>query len=136
MKATSNVGLTAGLLLAIHFLVTTQAQNIPVVHWINDSGQHADTVLNSGAVFVTSFKGTNDLKVTPLTSNPVNNSSFLDKFGGESPGNNQSWVTRFVGAAGDGTGDGVAGDIQDLEMSGETTGSRVVSRCERNSGGH
>jgi len=121
MKQISNVVATAGFLLVLSFSNTAPAQNLPVVHWINDLGQDAASVLSSDAVFITSFKTNNDVKVTPLTSDPV--SLYVDAFGGSSPGNNPWYLTQFVGVTTNGTGDGVAGDIQDLNMTGDSTGS-------------
>jgi len=90
------------------------AQTLPVAHWINGSGQEADTVLNNGKVFTTSFKANNDLKVTQLSGEV--NSVYLDTFGGDSPGNNPAWLTGFVGVARNDTGDGTPGDVEELEM--------------------
>jgi roadblock/LC7 domain-containing protein len=56
---------------ALCFASLSQAQNIPVAHWINDAGLAVTTVLNTNGVFVTDFKATNDLSVTQLTINPV-----------------------------------------------------------------
>ena len=103
------------------------AQNYPVVHWINDSGLDAGTVLNSNGVFLTDFKAHNDFRVTPLSSDPVTLSptvaNSIDIFGGASPGNNPSYSTQFVGVPYNGTGDGVVGDIEDLTMTFDNTGA-------------
>ncbi|HVM47117.1 MAG TPA: putative Ig domain-containing protein [Candidatus Acidoferrum sp.] len=107
--AVAGSGLLVGLLTS-----AATAQTVPVAHWINGSGQEADTVLNSGKAFVTSFKANNDLKVTQLSGQV--NSVYLDTFGGDSPGNNPSWLTGFVGITNNATGDGIPGDINDLEM--------------------
>ena len=97
------------------------AQNIPVVHWINDAGQNAATVLNSTGVFTTDFKAHNDLIVTRVTADAV--SLYTDVFGGATPGNNPAYLTNFVGATNNGTGDGIAGDIEDLVMTSDSTGT-------------
>jgi hypothetical protein len=98
-----------------------QAQNLPVAHWINDTGHNAATVLNTNGVFITDFKTHNDLTVTRLTSDSV--TLYTDVFGGSSPGNNPGYLTHFVGVATNGTGDGVAGDMTDLEMSTDAAGT-------------
>jgi hypothetical protein len=48
---------------------------------------------------------------------------FTDNFGGASPGNNPGYLTNFTGVATNGTGDGIAGDIEDLEMTYSATGT-------------
>ena len=107
--------------LALGFSNLVLAQNIPVVHWINDAGQDAATVLNTNGVFVTDFKTHNDLTVTRLTADSV--SLYSDVFGGATPGNNPAYLTNFVGVTSNGTGDGVAGDIKDLCMTSNATGT-------------
>ena len=61
--------------LAVVFTNLVQAQNLPVAHWINAAGSNAVSVLNSNlnvtGVFVTDFKGHNDLTVTRLTTNSI-----------------------------------------------------------------
>lgn len=121
MKQILGVLLYVGLLLALGFSNTVLAQNIPVAHWINSAGQNAATVLNSTGVFTTDFKAHNDLTVTRLTSDSV--SLYTDVFGGTSPGNNPGYLTNFVGVATNGTGDGVAGDIENLDMTADATGT-------------
>ena len=105
--------------LALGFSNVAPAQNIPVVHWINDAGQDAATVLNTNGVFVTDFKTHNDLTVTRLTADAV--SFYTDAFGGATPGNNPAYLTNFVGVTNNGTGDGIAGDIEDLVMSDDSS---------------
>jgi len=73
-------------------------------------------------VFVTDFKGHNDLTVTRLTADPVT-SIYTDAFGGSSPGNNPAYLTNFVGATNNGTGDGKRGDFHNLEMTTNSTGT-------------
>ena len=107
--------------LALGFSNLVLAQNIPVVHWINDAGQGAATALNTNGVFVTDFKAHNDLTVTRLTDDGV--SLYTDVFGGATPGNNPTYLTNFMGVTNNGTGDGIAGDIEDLDMSDDTTGT-------------
>jgi hypothetical protein len=112
---------TATLLGWAGFSVDLLAQKFPVVHWINDSGVNGATVLNTNGVFVTDFKARNDFKVTRLAADSVSLSA--DVFGGPSSGNNPWYCAEFVGAASNGTGDGTAGDITDLNMTSDTTGS-------------
>src|ERR1700743_1797755 len=81
-----------------------QAQNIPVAHWINSSGSNGAAVLNNNGVFVTDFKGSNDLKVTRLNAHTV--SLYTDFFGGSTPGNNPWYIVEFTGASSNGTGAG------------------------------
>ena len=107
--------------LALGFSNLVLAQNIPVVHWINDAGQGAATALNTNGVFVTDFKAHNDLTVTRLTDDGV--SLYTDVFGGATPGNNPAYLTNFVGVATNGTGDGIAGDFEDLNMTSDSTGT-------------
>lgn len=105
----------------MNFSMPALAQNLPVAHWINDEGQNGATVLNASEVFTTDFKRHNDLIVTPVTSDPVTLAT--DVFGGSSPGNNPAYVTNFMGVATNGTGDGVVGDIGDLNMTLDATGT-------------
>lgn len=105
--------------VAAGFSTALFAQNIPVVHWINESGVRGDKVLSTNGVFVTDFKGRNDCKVTPIGTHTVNIDTNV--FGGSSPGNNPWYITGFVGASTNGTGDGIAGDTCDLNMTTDTT---------------
>src|ERR1039457_6050537 len=77
------------------------AQNVDLVHWINDAGQDAATVLNGAGVFTTDFKAHNDLTVTRLTPDSV--ALDMDSFGGASPGNNTAYLRNFVGITTNGT---------------------------------
>ncbi len=111
--------------LTLGFASVVRAQNIAVVHWINEAGSNAVSVLNSNlnvaGVFITDFKGHNDLTVTRLTADSV--SFYTDAFGGGTPGNNPAYLTNFVGTANNGTGDGTAGDFENLNMSSDSTGT-------------
>lgn len=107
--------------LTLGFSNVVQAHNSPVAHWINDAGLDAATVLNTNGVFVTDFKTHNDLTVTRLTADAV--SLYTDVFGGATPGNNPAYLTNFVGVINNGTGDGIAGDIEDLDMTSDSTGT-------------
>jgi len=124
MKSRTDVLLagTGILLMACSFTTLSIAQNMPAVHWVNDSGQHADEILNSGAVFVTSFKTTNDVTIARLTQNAVR-PAYLEFFGGAMPGNNPWYLTQFTGTENNGTGNGVAGSIRCLLMTKDSTGS-------------
>lgn len=101
--------------MAVTIIVGADIANAEGVHWINDSGQNAVTVLNTPAVFTTNFKGVNDVQVTKLSGQM--NSLFLENFGAPTPGNNPNWITSFVGSAAQGTGDGTAGHWLLLEPS-------------------
>jgi hypothetical protein len=107
--------------LVLGFPNLVSAQNVPSVHWVNDTGQDAATVLNTNGVFVTDFKTHNDLTVTQITTNAV--SLYTDVFGGATPGNNPVYLTNFGGVTNNGTGDGIAGDIEDLDMASDSTGT-------------
>ncbi len=108
--------------LALGFASLVPAQNIPVVHWINDAGSNAVAVLNSTGVFTTDFKAHNDLTVTRLTADPV---TFWagDAFGGPTPGNNPAYLTNFLGLTNNGTGNGTSGDVQELWTTDDATGA-------------
>jgi hypothetical protein len=84
-----------------------------VIHLINNSGSNAMTVLNSGSSFTTSFKGLNDVVITPVTGRL--NSLYLETFGGTRAANNPAYVTNFIGNSTDYTGDGTAGSIRTME---------------------
>jgi len=121
MKLMSNLSKAVVLCVALSIEGIANAQNIAAAHWINESAQSGATVLNGGGVFTTDFKGTNDLKITPLAIDPV--TYYVDLFGGSTPGNNPAYMTNFVGSSANGTGDGTPGDIGDLEMTYDATGS-------------
>ncbi len=94
-------------LLAFGPPLLSRAQNVPAIHWINDSNQNGATQLNNTGTFTTSFLGTNDVTVTRIAGNVaglVNNS-----FGGATPGNNPGYITSFLGSPTTGTGTGTAG---------------------------
>ena len=122
IKSSSIVCVAAGFYLALGFSNMVEAQNLTVVHWVNDAGQDAPTVLNTNGVFTTNFKAHNDVTVTPLTSDS-DHVLYVNTFGGPSPGNNPGYLTGFVGVTNNGTGDGVAGDITDLDMTYDATGT-------------
>jgi hypothetical protein len=58
----------------------------------------------------------NDATVTKLAG--IADPAFLDKFGGIYATNNPDFIVQFTGAKNTGTGDGVAGDILDMQTSG------------------
>jgi hypothetical protein len=89
------------------------AQTLPVVHWINDSGQDGYTLLNSTSNFITSFKATNDVHVKLITGSV--NSIFQEAFTVGTNVNNPAFLTNFVGLAGNGTGDGGLSHLKCLE---------------------
>lgn len=113
------------LLTVMLAALNAAAQNIPAAHWINDAGDDVGTVLDNdlttNAVFITSFKSTNDLVVTRLSPDSID--TYNDVFGGAYPGNNPPYLTQFVGAYTNGTGDGTPGDFTDLEMTYDQTGT-------------
>jgi hypothetical protein len=92
-----------------------------VIHWVNASNQNGSTALNNTGTFTTTFRSANDVTVT-LLSGTVSG-TFNDNFGGPTPGNNPVYLTTFVGSAAMGTGDGVAGHVGYLNMTGAATGS-------------
>ena len=109
--------------LALGYSIVVQAQNIPVVHWINDVGSNAVAVLNSNGFFTTDFKAHNDLRVTPLTTNSVMFYPSGEAFGGTTPGNNPAYLTNFLGLTNNGTGNGVKGNLQELWTTTNNTGT-------------
>jgi hypothetical protein len=121
MKRIFNAISIAGLLLVLFFPSTVRAQNFAAVHWVNDAGQRGDTVLNTNGIFTTDYKAHNDVTVTPISAGSV--VLYTDVFGGASPGNNPGYITNFTGVVTNGTGDGTAGDIEDLEMTYSATGT-------------
>ena len=60
--------------------------------------------------------------MTLLTADPVVYNP-LDHFGGATPGNNPAYLTNYVGVTDNGTGDGVAGDIEELWTTTDNTGT-------------
>jgi hypothetical protein len=99
-------------LLAIGAFDESAASTISAVHWINSSGKNAVTELNAGRVFVTDFKGSNDLTVTESFGGV--NSIYTDTFTG-SPGNNPAYLSNFLGSSTNGTGNGNPGALSFLE---------------------
>ena len=82
------------------------------INLINSSGQEADTVLNGGGTFTTSFLGTNDVTIQPLVSPPSDDYGIEDgvTFAPASASNNNpSYLSSFVGSPLQGTGKGTAG---------------------------
>jgi len=120
MEKNQHILAAAVICLVLGLSSQVKAQSIPVAHWINDAGVNAATVLNTNGVFVSDFKATNDLKVTQIGVHSL--STYTDIYGGATPGNNPWYCTEFVGAASNGTGDGTAGDLTDLNMSPDATG--------------
>ncbi len=114
---------TSEFLLALCFSSNAFAQNLPAVHWVNDAGHDASSVLNTGGVFVTSFKTHHDLEVTPLSNASADLYLYVDSFGGAYSADNPWYVTQFVGSTNNGTGDGVMGNVQGLGMTWAATGS-------------
>jgi hypothetical protein len=102
------------------------AQNMAVAHWINDAGQSAPSRLTNGQVFVTNFKGTNDLTVTPVaTDSAIHQPALIVTLtNGSAPAANSTWaLTHFLGQTNNGTGDGVVGDLSLLLTGDAPTGS-------------
>jgi len=80
---------------------------------INDSGVDIYTALSTNNVFVTDYKGKNDVKVTLLAGSLA--ADYIDTFGGADGFGNPSYITNFLGAATNGTGNGVVGSIEDIQ---------------------
>ncbi len=97
------------LLFLFGLMSSAQAQNESVVHWINDSGADAFSVLSAGGVFVTSFKQTNDVSITAVSGPP--GGLIMLNFGETLPGNNPWYITQFQGKTNNGTGNGTNGFI-------------------------
>lgn len=113
MKTAQRGLLSLLLLTMIAATVQMQAQSLPTIEWKNGSGQGAVATLNSGANFVTDFRGTNDVTITELSGSV--NSVYQDNFGGASSGNNPDYLKTFVGNSATNTGDGGAGHVRLLE---------------------
>jgi hypothetical protein len=96
------------------------AQTIPVIHWINGSSSTI-SLSNPGDSFTTNFRGSNDVTVTLLSGGGPG--LFTEAYGGSTPGNNPIYLRNFVGQTSNGTGDGTAGDVRTLNMTGGSTGS-------------
>lgn len=92
--------------LVLGQLMGARAKGDFIVHYVNDSSQDAVTVINTGATFTTSFRGTNDISFTRLSGTV--GALLLDNYS-STPGNNPAFITNFVGNAAQATGDGVAG---------------------------
>lgn len=115
--------LYCGCLFAVSFFpAPIFAQTIPAAQWINASGQNGAQVLNTNGVFVTTFKTPNDLTVQG--TNPASDLAVTeDIFGGSNPGNNPAYLTQYIGQSSNGTGDGAAGDVGDLNMTTAAAGT-------------
>jgi len=87
--------------------------SMAVVHLVDHSEQDIYNVLGSGKLFVADFKGSNDVTVTKLTGDL--GSDFVDTFGGQFSSGNPDYMTNFVGAVTNGTGDGIAGDLECIQ---------------------
>ena len=85
-----------------------------VVWLINGAGANAQTILNGGTPFVTNFKGVDDVTITLLTG--TLSANFVDRFPpASSTCNNPVYISNFIGATTNGTGDGTAGGISFLQ---------------------
>jgi hypothetical protein len=93
------------------------AQNMPVIHLVNGAGQKVSTTLNAGSVFITDFKGHNDVTITKLAS--FVDTDYLENFGGIYATGNPSYVTNFIGTTNTGTGNGTAGAINAIQTTGD-----------------
>ena len=109
---------TCGLIVVFSLLECGLAEkssaSMVVANWVNSDAKNAVTELNAGRVFVTNFKGTNDLTVTQTQG--FVSSIYNDRFY-SSPGNNPSYLTTYVGSAAKGTGNGSTGVLSLLESS-------------------
>jgi hypothetical protein len=91
------------------------------IRWINEANQSAATVLNGGSVFTTTYRTSNDVSVTLLSGST--SGTYIDVYGGATPGNNPDYLRDFVGSTTEGTGDGQAGHHLFLTMSSASTGA-------------
>ncbi|HEX4350367.1 MAG TPA: hypothetical protein VH251_08260, partial [Verrucomicrobiae bacterium] len=106
----------ACLSLAIIFTgISSFGQTLQVIHLINHAGSNALTSLNAGSNFVTSFKGSNDVVITPVKGQL--NSLLLESLGSSHAASNPLYAATFLGSANVGTGDGIVGDIKTFETS-------------------
>lgn len=109
---TASIALCCGYLLGLARV--TSASSGTVVWLINSNGENAHTVLNGGTPFVTNFKGVNDVTITRLTGTLSEN--FVDTYPpASSTCNNPAYITSFVGATSNGTGNGTPGGVSFLQ---------------------
>src|SRR5213075_1960515 len=94
------------------FIADVSSAAAPAVHAINDAGQHVDTALNNSQLFVTDFRGVNDVTITATGHVP---SATVDSFPA-SPGNNPAYLSNFIGSPATGTGDGTLGRVGYLPL--------------------
>jgi hypothetical protein len=92
-----------------------RAQSQSTIHWTNNAGQGAVSVLNSSSTFVTSFKLTNDLSIKMLSGTVMTNEVLA--FSGSSPRYNPWYLLNFTGYPTNGTGNGAQGAILMLKTS-------------------
>jgi hypothetical protein len=104
---------SAWLLLAAWIPLPATAQNLPLVHWINNAGQSAVAQLNSTGEFITNYKATNDVSVKLLAGSV--NSAYQENFATTGSNNNPGYLTGFFGVSSNGTGNGVAAQMICLE---------------------
>lgn len=102
-------------LTAVVLAIPNEGHAETVIHWTNDASQDVITELSNGHVFTSDFKGVNDVQVSKLTGTV--SEVFTETFGGSTPGNNPTWITKFVGNAAPQTGDGTPGRWKMLEPS-------------------
>jgi uncharacterized repeat protein (TIGR03803 family) len=89
--------------------------NSTALHLVNNAGNDIYDVLATNSTFVTDFKGAGDVTVMLLGADL--DPDYVDSFGGTNAFGNPNYLTNFVGSAVIGTGDGVAGDIEDMQTS-------------------
>lgn len=103
-----------GASLAIALAATAaHAQTYPVIHGINSASVSAPAALNApGATFSTGFKAASDVTMTLVSGAPLL-SLFTDNFSGAL---NPPLLSTFVGSAANGTGNGLPGRFQLVEV--------------------
>ena len=114
-KKSATVLLFSCSLLVVPLAVAGGTPSIPVLHLVNQAGEDIYNTLSASTPFVTDFKGSNDVTVTELAGSL--DSDYVDTFGGADSFDNPPYITNFVGAATNGTGNGTVGDIEDIQTS-------------------
>jgi hypothetical protein len=107
LRVTGNVSQTGT------FTARLNAPSIPSIHLINGAGQSLTGAFAAGQPFVTDFRGTDDVTVTPVGGQlAARFNSFYTP-----AGNNPAFLTGFIGPAANGTGNGTAGTLATSELS-------------------
>lgn len=91
----------------------SQVPSVPVIHLVNRSNQYIYEVMSTNIIFITDFKGSNDVTITRLAGHV--GADFVDAFGSSYSHGNPDYLTNFVGSPTNGTGDDIPGDINCIQ---------------------